>query len=243
MICQQCGTENANTHLYCLKCGKSLRSDSVKGVVTCKNHGNRAAATICDQCLKPICEECVVIQSSRTLCVEDAAIDLVEAEDDRVENLAIADPSVALHAGFATRLFSGAIDLFVVILAAVLLVSLFWLVSGTAPVGLVRGSSQLGEELLFWAAYLAVVVTYFVLLTASEGQTLGKQAMRITVVLADGTTPSVGTAAVRFVYSLFSCVCLGAGFIAIINNSEKQAWHDAWANTYVISLDEATERL
>jgi len=220
-----------------------LRSEEVRGVVTCKNHGNRASFTICDQCLKPICEECTVIVGSRTLCVDDVRDDDLEDEEERIEHLAVGDPAITLHAGFASRVVSGVIDLAIFVLIGLVLISLFWLVTGIPPSIFSAYHDDLGKLFIFWALYILLVVTYSVLFLTSEGQTLGKQAMRIAVVQEDGTTPTVNTAFLRTIYSFLSFFCVGAGFFAIIKDPDKQAWHDRWAKTYVISLDEATERL
>jgi uncharacterized RDD family membrane protein YckC len=243
VTCQQCGTENSNANTLCLKCGKPLRSDRVKGVVTCKNHGNRPSVAICYQCLSPICEECAVERGTRTYCVDDANVDVSVNEEERIEHLAIADPNLILHAGFASRVVSFLIDSVILIFAAALLEAVFWLVSGVPPIDVSFSRLDTAPFLLYSVIYMAIVFAYFVLLVASEGQTFGKQAMRIAVVEKDGTTPSLETASLRCLYSIASLLCFGAGFIAILNDPARQAWHDRWANTYVISLDEATERL
>jgi uncharacterized RDD family membrane protein YckC len=175
--------------------------------------------------------------------VEDGRLDLSEDEEDRIEHLSVGDPSIILHAGFATRLISLLIDAVILGIVAILLAAVFWLITGVAPTYVASGRTGSNEFLLFWAIYIVIVFAYSVVLTASEGQTFGKQAMSIAVVEKDGTTPSLSRAFARSIYSIFSMVCLGAGFFAIIRDPAKQAWHDRWANTYVISLDEATERL
>jgi len=243
VICQQCGTENANTNVVCLKCRHTLRSEATKGVITCKNHGNRQATTVCEQCLRPICDECTVIQGKRTLCIEDASVDISSDEEERIEQLAIGDPVVALHAGLTTRIISFVIDAIILLILGGVLASLYWLITGVPPAGLGIGHTNTWQIVLYFVIYALLIFVYSVALTASEGQTFGKQAMQIAVVEKDGTTPSIGTACVRTLSSFISIICLGAGFFAILHDPQKQAWHDRWSNTYVISLDEATERL
>jgi len=243
VICQQCGTDNANTRTVCLKCGRQLRSEEVKGVVTCKNHGNRASFTICEQCLRPICEECTIVVGSRTLCVDDARVDELEGEEERIESLAVGDPAVTLHAGFASRIISVAIDLVVVLVVGFVLAAVFWLVTAAPPVIFNFAHGDVSKPILFWSIFILLILAYFVFFVAAEGQTLGKQAMRIAVVEEDGTTPTITTSFIRTIYAFISLVCVGAGFFAILKDPDKQAWHDRWAKTYVISLDEATERL
>ena len=180
---------------------------------------------------------------SRVLCKDDAHVNNAEDEDARIEHLSVGNPDVVLHAGFVSRLISNIIDFSLLVLAALLLASIFWLLTGDLPAGLSTLSVQPLQFILFWGLYIVMVFAYSVLLVASDGQTIGKQATRIAVVQKDGTTPSLGAAAARWLYSLVSMICLGAGFFAIIRDPEKQAWHDHWANTYVITMDEGTERI
>jgi uncharacterized RDD family membrane protein YckC len=243
VICQQCGTDNANSRLNCQKCGQSLRSDDVRGVVTCKNHGNRPSTTICHQCLKPICPECTVVVGDKLYCTDDAPVSIPEDEEERIEHLPVGNPATLLHASFASRLESLLLDVYVLSIVAIILVSAFWLVTGNPPAVSVGIGAPTVEQLIYWIVYVILIVAYSVLLTASDGQTLGKQAMRIAVVERDGSAPSLGTIVIRTLGSFVSFVCFGAGFIAILRNPEKQAWHDHWSDTFVISLDEATERL
>jgi uncharacterized RDD family membrane protein YckC len=213
------------------------------GVPTCKNHGNRASTAVCGQCKRPICDECTVVRGRRILCLEDARVDNAIEEEDRIEHLAVADPALVLHAGFASRLFAALIDLVLLVIAAVLLAAVFWLLTGFPPVAIRMYHARPYQFISYWSIFFLITVAYSVVFTAAEGQTLGKQAMRLAVVEEDGTTPSIQAALVRYAGSLVSMLCLGIGFFAVLRDPQKRAWHDHWSGTYVVSLDEATERL
>lgn len=76
---------------------------------------------------------------------------------------------------------------------------------------------------------------YFWLFTGIKGQTLGKMAVGIKVVNAEGYMPGLGTAALREVVGKFiSIIALYLGFLWVIWDGRKQGWHDKIANTYVV---------
>ncbi|GGH13490.1 RDD family protein [Mucilaginibacter phyllosphaerae] len=63
---------------------------------------------------------------------------------------------------------------------------------------------------------------------------LGKKFFKISVVDADGMKLSFGRALLRNLGKFVSGTALGIGYLAILWDSQKQAWHDKWARTYVI---------
>ncbi|WP_121245836.1 RDD family protein [Mucilaginibacter phyllosphaerae] len=63
---------------------------------------------------------------------------------------------------------------------------------------------------------------------------LGKKFFRISVVDADGMKLTFGRALLRNLGKFVSGTALGIGYLAILWDSQKQAWHDRWARTYVI---------
>ena len=80
---------------------------------------------------------------------------------------------------------------------------------------------------------------YFVLFTAAGGQTIGKMATRIRVVAvppeAGGSLRvSFGAALIRAVAALGSVLALGAGFLPILFNADRRAFHDRVADTRVV---------
>lgn len=79
---------------------------------------------------------------------------------------------------------------------------------------------------------------YYWLFTGLKGQTLGKMAVGIKVVNAEGYMPGLGTAALREVLGKFiSIIALYLGFLWIIWDGWKQGWHDKIAKTYVVRVE------
>jgi uncharacterized RDD family membrane protein YckC len=79
---------------------------------------------------------------------------------------------------------------------------------------------------------------YFWLFTGLKGQTLGKMAVGIKVVNAEGSIPGLGIAALREIPGkIVSFIVLYLGFLWIIWDRRKQGWHDKIAKTYVVRVE------
>ena len=85
---------------------------------------------------------------------------------------------------------------------------------------------------------LIVQTLYFIyFLTNKDGQTPGKSAMNIKIVKANGAPLTGGDAFLRNIIGYFiSGLFLVLGFIWAAFDSQKQAWHDKLANTYVVRV-------
>ncbi|NYV76866.1 RDD family protein, partial [Streptomyces sp. UH6] len=102
----------------------------------------------------------------------------------------------------------------------------------------------------FWIRDIIVVVLYVgydTLMTARNGQTLGKRLFKMRVAnLDNGSTPSMTTsllrAAVLWVPFAFCCACLWlavAGGWSFFDKPFKQGLHDKAAKTVVVSTNDA----
>jgi len=103
----------------------------------------------------------------------------------------------------------------------------------------VEVGSTLGQSVIGAVLYIA----YDTVLTARNGQTLGKQLLNMRVAnLNDGSTPSVQTslirAAVLWLPFAFCCACVWtaiAGGWSFFDRPYKQGLHDKAAKTVVVS--------
>ena len=78
---------------------------------------------------------------------------------------------------------------------------------------------------------------YYWLFTGLKGQTLGKMAVGIKVVNAQGAVPGLGMAALREIPGkILSFVAIYLGFLWIIWDGQKQGWHDKIAKTHVLRV-------
>ena len=83
---------------------------------------------------------------------------------------------------------------------------------------------------------------YFFQYLPSSGQTPGKSIMGIQVIKTNGEIPTVTDTFFRnlvgyFIGTLFVMI----GFIWVLFDPRKQAWHDKLANTYVVNMPEKEE--
>jgi len=78
---------------------------------------------------------------------------------------------------------------------------------------------------------------YYVLLTGLRGQTIGKIAVGIRVVNVEGRPPGIWYAFLReIIGKLVSGLFCMLGYLWVIWDSEKQAWHDKIARTHVVRI-------
>lgn len=116
------------------------------------------------------------------------------------------------------------------------LILALWFISAIILVALNNG-----EELprapfqLFLYLETALFFTYF---WRVKGQTLGMQVWKIRTVNDTGEILTFGECAVRFFFATFSLVMMGLGFLWILFDPEKLAWHDRASGTRVVFLGE-----
>lgn len=80
-----------------------------------------------------------------------------------------------------------------------------------------------------------VGAAYAILLWVNwNGQTLGKKVMKIKVIREDGKKLDYKTAVIRYLGYFLSSIPLLLGFLWVIWDEKKQAWHDKIAGTYVV---------
>ncbi len=93
------------------------------------------------------------------------------------------------------------------------------------------------EPLINIAQGLSALVTilYFTLMNGAFGATLGKMALGMKVVRADGSPIGYGLALGRIVLMniMSSCTC-GLFFVSVATNQEYRGWHDQIVGTRVI---------
>jgi predicted Zn finger-like uncharacterized protein len=90
---------------------------------------------------------------------------------------------------------------------------------------------------LFTGVALSVLlpVLYFIIMWGRRGATLGKMAMGIKIVKADGSNISYGTAFLRYIcHQLISPFFFCLGFLWMLWDDKSQTWHDKLASTCVV---------
>jgi uncharacterized RDD family membrane protein YckC len=100
----------------------------------------------------------------------------------------------------------------------------------------VRGAAAPPGDWLFRGYLLAVSALFFGLFW-TRGQTLGMRAWRLRVVAADGRRLRWGQALARFAAAGVSLGALGMGFLWVLVDRDRLAWHDRWSGTRLIVVD------
>ena len=81
---------------------------------------------------------------------------------------------------------------------------------------------------------IVIMVAYHIALWAWQSSTVGGIICRIRVVRSDGARLQFTDALVRGLASIFSAAVFGLGWLWILWDPRRQAWHDKIANTYVV---------
>lgn len=139
-------------------------------------------------------------------------------------------------AGFWIRLVAFLIDSVLITAVQVALgFALGW--SAALIGGLPVEEREITIAVVTWLAGSILGMLYYVLFTGYCGQTPGKMAVRVKVIRTDGSAITYGRAFLRETLGKFlSGIILGAGYLMIAFDPQKQGLHDKIADSYVIKL-------
>jgi uncharacterized RDD family membrane protein YckC len=84
--------------------------------------------------------------------------------------------------------------------------------------------------------FFLLLFAYYVGALSWKGTTVGGIICNLRVVRTDGQPLRPVDAVVRSLAAIFSFVALGLGFLWILRDPERQAWHDRIAGTYVVTV-------
>jgi uncharacterized RDD family membrane protein YckC len=168
------------------------------------------------------------------------------AHDDMTTARAPRREAAAVYvAGFWKRLVAGAIDLAIVIPAALIIT---FVVSKIAGVHLPPSNVHI-LDIDMWidlvlatdpalimgmVLFTAIGLVYLLVFQLVRGRTLGMQVMKLTIIDVYGDPPSPAKCLVRSAGYIAGVATLGLGFLWIGFDSEKRGLHDWLAGTYVI---------
>ncbi len=142
------------------------------------------------------------------------------------------DLSLAKPPGLLRRL--AAIFYDSLLLAALLVVASALI---TLPVGFILGKQAaegLGENPLFLFWLDLIPLLFFSWFWRRGGQTIGMRAWGLKLVSRDGGPVTVGRTVLRFFAALLSWAACGLGFLWILVDPERLAWHDRLSGTRLV---------
>jgi uncharacterized RDD family membrane protein YckC len=86
---------------------------------------------------------------------------------------------------------------------------------------------------------LLLLLVYHIVFWAWKGTTVGGIICQLRVIRVDGSAVRFVDALVRGLSSIFSAAVVGLGFLWILKEPDRQAWHDKIAGTYVVAVPKA----
>ena len=135
-------------------------------------------------------------------------------------------------AGFVTRLIAYMMD--VAILAGVVAVGGWLAVLADDVLETMGVDTRIDLAAIFLLMIPFIIGSYFVFFWSLTGRTIGKWFMGLKIVGREGNTLSIGQAFWRFVGYGISAIVFWVGYLWVIVDDERQAWHDHMARTWVI---------
>ena len=91
-------------------------------------------------------------------------------------------------------------------------------------------------ELLYRTVLLALLVGFYGLFWTRRGQTLGMASWRLRVEREDGGTLTWGDSLRRLAAAALSLLPAGLGFVWILFDPQRRAWHDRLSHTRIVVL-------
>jgi uncharacterized RDD family membrane protein YckC len=144
-----------------------------------------------------------------------------------------ASPPLPVRAGLLRRL--GAMLYDSLLLLAVLMVATALFLPLTGGEAVDPGTHPL-LELVYRLVLLLLVVGFYGLFWTRRGQTLGMASWRLRVEREDGRLLTWGDTLRRLAWALLALLPLGLGFVWILLDPQRRAWHDRLSRTRVVVL-------
>ena len=196
-------------------------------MLSCRNHPDvLEGVRYCSQCGGPFCNDCLVTINDRLYCATCKSEQLLDVRSG-------VDRTRLQLAGIGRRFGALVIDRLIVIgpLYALFLISMFATMNA-------KGEPSPWVFVLLLPLLFGLPVYEGLMLQHKNGQTLGKMALRVRVVRADGSPITAGQAwgrsAMRFV--LEGCISF-VDYIPAFFTQEKTALHDMVSTTRVVDVD------
>jgi len=146
-------------------------------------------------------------------------------------------PAVQLRwGGFLRRANALIIDLIVISLLSSIMGVMAYVgyKVGLGAHGLViTGDNAAALFAILTLGWLGLTSGYFIVMHGLGGQTIGKRLLGLRVVGADRQPPNFRQAAIRW-FAAVGFAPIGLGFLWVLWQAEKRAWHDFAARTWVI---------
>ncbi|RMG33376.1 MAG: RDD family protein [Gammaproteobacteria bacterium] len=117
------------------------------------------------------------------------------------------------------------------------LIAALWLLGAAADAAIrtaLGGAPGQGTHWLLQVYLIAAPVAFYCWFWTHGGQTLGMRAWRLRLVAAEGATVSLRQALIRCAAALLSWLALGLGYLWVLVDPDRAAWHDRLSGTYLV---------
>jgi uncharacterized RDD family membrane protein YckC len=135
-------------------------------------------------------------------------------------------------AGFVSRAVAFSTDLAIVVLIAGVLT--FVLTNLESLLERFLPNREFNLDAVLVVLIPLVIAIYYIGSWALTGATVGKWLLGLRVVRADGTPPTVVRSIIRFVGYGISAIVFFLGYLWVLVDDERRAWHDDMAGTWVV---------
>lgn len=188
----------------------------------CRNHVDVSEGVRrCNRCGASFCGDCLVDIGGKPYCATCKTEELLDVRSG------IERGTLDL-AGIGKRFVASMIDGLLMSIPIVIMFLIFGLAMAT--------QARVNGAWNFWFLIPAgIAVTYQALMLAARGQTLGKMAMKVKVVAADGTEISPGQAWGREITRAVLNFLYVVDYIPAFFTKEKTTLHDLAAKTRVVN--------
>lgn len=155
-------------------------------------------------------------------------------------------PRFVIYAGFVSRAMAAAVDLLIIFTVWVTGGLVFWFIGQTSGIsqivdwlqGYFAWITPLQQLMLSTVFEVMVLLTlgllYFTFFYTFGGATPGKYLMGLRVLRSDGTPMGGAQAALRTVAYAASALPVYLGFLNVLVDDRRRAWHDILTGTMVV---------
>ena len=145
-------------------------------------------------------------------------------------------------AGFITRLMAYLLDIVILVALIALGGWIFVLVDDFIQSFFPEDVNLIELSVVFIALIPVLMIGYYVGFWSLTGRTPGKWVLGLRVVGSDGQPPRLGHSLLRLLGYVLSALALWIGYLWVLVDDDRQAWHDHLARTWVVYAFEAPRR-
>jgi len=200
----------------------------------CPNHPSELETRRCSRCARSYCKNCLVLLRGSYFCADCKSEQVRDVQSGT-------DASMPEYASVGRRFGALFVDGLVQTAASyAVIIPMFLLLGTMETLGDPERSAEVGgvavvAMIIMYAILFFVPVVYEGLMLSRNGQTLGKMALGVKVVNADGSDISAGQAWGRaFMRLVLSCILVD--YLPAFFTPDKKCIHDMVASTRVVRI-------